>query len=149
FGICLRVIGERAEAQEVLQEVFLSVWRKAAQYDPRYGSVMSWLAIIARNRAIDHLRTRAARPALGAMEIAAQFPDPGVSPQRQAEISSDRERLDRCLEQLEPRRRSLIHEAFFGGLTYEELATRMQAPLGSIKSWVRRGLIQLRACLEP
>ncbi|HEV2285165.1 MAG TPA: sigma-70 family RNA polymerase sigma factor [Steroidobacteraceae bacterium] len=149
FGICLRVLRDRAEAEEVLQEVFTAVWRKAAQYDPRQGSVMSWLGITTRNRAIDRLRTRPARASLGALEAAAEVADAGTSPAEEAEASSERERLSRCLEELEPRRRSLIRDAFFGGLTYEELATRVQAPLGSVKSWVRRGLLQLRACLEP
>jgi len=148
FGICLRVLGERAEAEEVLQEVFAAVWRKAAQYDARQGSVMGWLGITARNRAIDRLRSRPARASLGAIEAAAELVDPSASPERQVEASSDRERLNECLEQLEPRRRTLIRDAFFGGCTYEELAGRMQAPLGSIKSWIRRGLLQLRACLE-
>ena len=149
FGICLRVLRERSEAEEVLQEVFATVWHKAAQYDAHQGSVMSWLGTMTRNRAIDRLRTRPVRGAFDAIETAAEIPDPGVSPDQAAEASIDRERLSRCLEQLEPRRRSLIREAFFGGLTYEELATRVQAPLGSIKSWIRRGLMQLRACLEP
>lgn len=81
--------------------------------------------------------------------MAAALPDPAPSPEQEAQASHDRARLAHCLEQLEPRRRSLIREAFFGGFTYEELARRTQAPLGSVKSWVRRGLLQLRACLEP
>ncbi|MBV8782628.1 MAG: sigma-70 family RNA polymerase sigma factor [Gammaproteobacteria bacterium] len=149
FGICLRVLGERAEAEEVLQEVYTAVWRKAAQYDERQGSVMSWLSITARNRSIDRLRALPRRATLGALDMAAELADPGARPDEQAEARSEGDRLHRCLEQLEPRRRSLIREAFFGGFTYEELAGRMQAPLGSIKSWVRRGLMQLRACLEP
>jgi RNA polymerase sigma-70 factor (ECF subfamily) len=148
FGICLRVLGDRAEAEEVLQEVFTAVWRKAAQYDARQGSVMSWLAITARNRAIDRLRARPARSTLSTLDLATEIADTRPSPDQEAESSSDRERLDGCLEQLEPRRRSLIREAFFSGFTYEELATRTQAPLGSIKSWIRRGLAQLRTCLE-
>lgn len=149
FGICLRVLGERGEAEEVLQEVFTAVWRKAAQYDARQGSVMSWLGISARNRAIDRLRARPPRATRDAPERAEEIPDLGASPEEQAQESMERERLHHCLEQLEPRRRSLIRAAFFGGFTYEELAARMQAPLGSIKSSVRRGLMQLRTCLEP
>lgn len=148
FGICLRVLGDRADAEEVLQEVFTAVWRKAAQYDAREGSVMSWLSITTRNRAIDWLRARPARTTQGTLEMAVEVIDPGASPDQEAEASGDGARLARCLEQLEPRRRSLIRDAFFGGFTYEELATRMQAPLGSIKSWIRRGLAQLRSCLE-
>jgi RNA polymerase sigma-70 factor (ECF subfamily) len=148
FGICLRVLGDRPEAEEVLQEVFTAVWRKAAQYDARQGTVMSWLAITARNRAIDRLRARPARNTLSNLDVAAELAESGPSPDQEAEASSDRDRLIRCLDQLEPRRQLLIRDAFFGGFTYEELAARMQAPLGSIKSWIRRGLAQLRTCIE-
>ena len=149
FGICLRVLRERAEAEEALQEVFTSVWRKASQFDASRASAMAWLGMMARNKAIDRLRAQPARATLTTLELADQIPDPGASPAQLAEALTDRERLARCLEELEPRRRSLIREAFFGGFTYEELAQRLQAPLGSIKSWIRRGLLQLRACLEP
>ena len=149
FGICLRVLRERPEAEEALQEVFTAVWRKASQFDASRASAMSWLGMMARNKAIDRLRALPARATLTTLDMAEQVPDPGASPVQQAETLTDRDRLTRCLEELEPRRRSLIREAFFGGFTYEELAQRLQTPLGSIKSWIRRGLLQLRACLEP
>jgi RNA polymerase sigma-70 factor (ECF subfamily) len=149
FGICLRVLRERPEAEEALQEVFTTVWRKASQFDASRASAMSWLGMVARNKAIDRLRALPARASLTSLDLADEIPDPGASPAQQAETLTDRDRLTRCLEELEPRRRSLIREAFFGGFTYEELAQRLQAPLGSIKSWIRRGLLQLRACLEP
>jgi RNA polymerase sigma-70 factor (ECF subfamily) len=149
FGICVRVLGERAEAEEALQEVFTSVWRKAGQFDAARASAMSWLGMMARNKAIDRLRALPLRGALSPLEFAADVADPGASPLQQAHALAEGARLTYCLEQLEPRRRSLIREAFFGGFTYEELAARAQAPLGSIKSWIRRGLLQLRACLEP
>jgi RNA polymerase sigma-70 factor, ECF subfamily len=149
FGICLRVLSERSEAEEVLQEVFTSVWRKAAQFDAARASAMTWLGMMARNKAIDRLRATPGRAARASLELADDVVDPGASPAEQAEALTDRARLERCLQQLEPRRRSLIREAFFDGSTYEELAARIQAPLGSIKSWIRRGLLQLRACLEP
>jgi RNA polymerase sigma-70 factor (ECF subfamily) len=149
FGICLRVLSERSEAEEVLQEVFTSVWRKASQFDAARASAMTWLGMMARNKAIDRLRATPGRAARANLEMADDVADPGASPAERAEALTDRERLERCLQQLEPRRRSLIREAFFDGSTYEELAARMQAPLGSIKSWIRRGLLQLRECLEP
>ncbi len=149
FGICLRVLPERAEAEEVLQEVFTSVWRKASQFEPTRAGAMSWLGMMARNKAIDRLRALPARAVRASLQFAQEVEDPAPSPAQQAEALTERERLERCLEQLEPKRRSLIREAFFGGLTYEELAAHLQAPLGSIKSWIRRGLLQLRACLEP
>ncbi|MBS0579110.1 MAG: sigma-70 family RNA polymerase sigma factor [Proteobacteria bacterium] len=149
FGICLRVLRQRAEAEEALQEVFTNVWHKASQFDPERASAMSWLSIMARNKAIDRLRSLPARSMHTSLEEAAGIADPNASPAPSAEAASEQARLARCLEELEPRRRTLIREAFFGGFTYEELATRLAAPLGSVKSWVRRGLIQLRACLEP
>ena len=87
-------------------------------------------------------------PARSALELADEIEDPGVSPAQQAETLADRARLENCLKQLEPRRHSLIRAAFFDGSTYEELAARLEAPLGSVKSWIRRGLLQLRTCLE-
>lgn len=149
LGICLRVLSERSEAEEVLQEVFTSVWRKASQFDAARASAMTWLGMMARNKAIDRLRATPGRAVRANLEMADDVADPGASPAEQAETLTDRARLERCLQQLEPRRRSLIREAFFDGSTYEELAARIQAPLGSIKSWIRRGLLQLRACLEP
>ncbi|MGH8132908.1 MAG: sigma-70 family RNA polymerase sigma factor [Steroidobacteraceae bacterium] len=148
FGICLRVLSERAEAEEVLQEVFTTVWRKASQFNAARASAMSWLGMMARNRAIDRLRSMPAHTARATLDVALDVEDPGASPAQQAETLTDRELLEHCLQQLEPRRRSLIRQAFFDGSTYEELAARVQAPLGSIKSWIRRGLLQLRACLE-
>ncbi len=149
FGICLRVLTQRPEAEDALQDVYTSVWRKAAQYDPAKASAAAWLAMIARNKAIDRLRAMPARQSRASLELAEQVEDPGASPSQQAQTATDRAQLDHCLERLEPRRRSLIRAAFFDGLTYEELAAKIQAPLGSIKSWIRRGLMQLRECLDP
>lgn len=148
FGICLRILNERAEAEEVLQEVYTSVWRKAGQFDVTRASAMVWLSMMARNKAIDRLRAMPARNARSALELADQIADPGASPAQQTETVTDRARLEDCLKQLEPKRHSLIRAAFFDGSTYEELAARIEAPLGSVKSWIRRGLMQLRTCLE-
>ncbi|MBS0379433.1 MAG: sigma-70 family RNA polymerase sigma factor [Proteobacteria bacterium] len=148
FGICVRVLSNRAEAEEVLQEVFTSVWRKASQYQPGRASAMSWLGMMARNKAIDRLRTHPERSSLTSLDLAAEVPDPGASPAQAVETLAESARLNRCLEELEDKRRTLIRAAFFGGFTYEELARRAEAPLGSVKSWIRRGLAQLRSCLE-
>jgi RNA polymerase sigma-70 factor (ECF subfamily) len=148
FGICLRVLNDRAEAEEALQEVFTSVWRKAAQFDAERASAMAWLGMMARNRAIDRLRTRPSRSIFTSLETTAEVADPDPSPVQQAEALSEQQRLERCVNALEERRRMLIRAAFFEGLTYEELAQKVQAPLGSVKSWIRRSLLQLRECLN-
>ena len=149
LGICLRVLADRAEAEDVLQEVYVTVWNKATQYDAARARAMTWLGSIARNRAIDRLRSLPAQSSRASIDIAETLPDPAPSPASQAAAATDRARLDVCLEQLEPRRKTLIRTAFFDGATYEELAARSGSPIGSVKSWIRRGLMQLKACLEP
>jgi len=148
FGVCLRVLTERAEAEDALQEVFATVWKKAGQFDAARGTAGTWLAMIARNKAIDRLRERPDPGRLAPIETAAEVADSDPSPQQQALAGDARRRLEACLQRLDARRRALIRAAFFDGSTYEQLATRTGSPLGSIKSWIRRGLIQLRACLE-
>ena len=149
FGICLRVLTQRSEAEDALQDVYTTVWRKAAQFDPTKASANSWLAMIARNKAIDRLRAMPAQQQRASLDLAQLVEDPGASPPQQVQMATDRAQLEHCLQRLEPRRRSLIRAAFFDGLTYEELAAKIEAPLGSIKSWIRRGLLQLRECLDP
>jgi RNA polymerase sigma-70 factor, ECF subfamily len=148
FGICLRVLSQRPEAEDALQDVFATVWRKAAQFDASRASAAAWLAMIARSKSIDRLRSMP-REQQTDMELALDLEDPGASPPQQAQAATDRVQLERCLDQLEPRRRALIRAAFFEGCTYEELAARVEAPLGSVKSWIRRSLLQLRECLGP
>jgi RNA polymerase sigma-70 factor (ECF subfamily) len=149
FGICVRVLAQRSEAEDALQDVYTTVWRKAGQFDPTKASATSWLAMIARNTSIDRLRSLPARQSRASVELADNVEDPGATPPQLVQTATDRAQLDHCLERLEPRRRSLIRAAFFDGLTYEELSAKIEAPLGSIKSWIRRGLMQLRECLDP
>lgn len=148
LGICLRVLPDRAEAEDVLQEVFVSVWHKAAQFDAHRAHGISWLCTMARNRAIDRLRTLPAQATRAPIDLAEATPDPDASPDARAETAADRARLDDCLDELDKQRQALIRTAFFEGASYAELARRSGSPLGSIKSWIRRSLQQLKACLE-
>jgi RNA polymerase sigma-70 factor (ECF subfamily) len=149
FGICLRVLAQRSEAEDALQDVYTSVWRKASQFDPAKASATAWLAMIARNKSIDRLRSMPFQQARASLDLAQNIEDPAASPAQAVQTATDRAQLEHCLERLEPKRQSLIRSAFFDGLTYEELAAKIEAPLGSIKSWIRRGLLQLRECLDP
>lgn len=149
LGICIRVLSDRSEAEDVLQDVYVAIWNKAGQFDARRARAMTWLGTIARNRAIDRLRALPGHATRAPIDVAESIPDPAPSPASQAAAATERARLDVCLERLEPRRKALIRTAFFDGATYEELAARSGAPLGSVKSWIRRGLMQLKACLEP
>jgi RNA polymerase sigma factor (sigma-70 family) len=148
LGVCLRILADRAEAEDVLQEVYLTVWRKAGAFDPDRAGPMTWLVAIARNRAIDRLRSGAAARRMQPMETAESIPDPAPSAPWLVESAQESRRLAACLEELGEQPRTAIRAAFLDGLTYEELATRMCIPLGTIKSWIRRGLMKLRACLD-
>ena len=146
YGICLRLLRDEAEAQDVLQEVYVTVWNKAISYDPARASAITWLATLARNRSIDRLRRR--RAPTDGLENALEIADERPSSLDVLEQAEDALRLQRCLEQLEEKARSAIRAAFFDGATYPELAKREGLPLPTVKSWVRRGLIRLRGCLE-
>lgn len=146
YGICLRLLRDEAEAQDVLQEVYVTVWNKAISYDPARASAITWLATLARNRSIDRLRRR--RAPTDGLENALEIADERPSSLDVLEQAEDALRLQRCLEQLEEKARSAIRAAFFDGATYPELAKREGIPLPTVKSWVRRGLIRLRGCLE-
>lgn len=147
FGLCLRMLRERSEAEEVLQEAFISVWRRAHGYNPNLAGASTWLTTLVRNRAIDRLRQQRAQAGADPLDLE-HLPDELPGPGAHAESSEDHRRLSRCLEQLDSKSREAVREAFFGGATYKELAMRAQVPLATMKSWIRRALMQLRACLE-
>ena len=148
FGVCLRILKDRGEAEDVLQEVFVTVWRRAASFDPGRASPITWMVAIARNRAIDRLRASAISRRMEPIESADAVSDPAPAAVERVELAQQHQRLSRCLEELEARQASAIREAFLDGTTYEELAARMSVPLGTMKSWIRRGLLKLRTCLE-
>jgi RNA polymerase sigma-70 factor (ECF subfamily) len=147
FGICLRICGEREAAEDVLQEVYLLVWKRAGAFEPGRASPITWLATIARNRAIDWRRARGPRELAG-VEEAADVPDTGASAPELLVAGEDDRRLHLCLDELEDRQRDAIRTAFFQGHSYTELATLRGVPAGTMKSWIRRGLIRLKDCLD-
>jgi RNA polymerase sigma-70 factor (ECF subfamily) len=146
YGICTRILPSEDDAQEVLQDVFLTVWRKADRYDEARASPITWLAVMARNKAIDRLRAR--REVADGLDAAAEIADDAPSALDVIEQGEDRARLARCLDQLDPNQGAMIRAAFLDGATYAELAARETVPLGTMKSWIRRGLLRLRSCLE-
>jgi RNA polymerase sigma-70 factor (ECF subfamily) len=147
FGVCLRILSDREEAEDVLQEVYVTVWRRADRFDAARASVMAWVSTIARNRAIDRLRARG--PLANAAPVEdLQIADGQASAEALLSAADDVDRLNGCLSELDERTRSVIRTAFLEGVTYEALAQRMGAPLGTVKSWIRRGLAKLKGCLE-
>ena len=148
FGVCLRILNDRSEAEDVLQEVYLTVWRKASVFDETRASPISWLVAIARNRAIDRVRSGNPARMSAPLEAADAVPDPAPDAAESLEVSQENRRLYACLDELEERSAQAIRAAFMDGLTYEALAERQGVPLGTMKSWIRRGLAKLRECLE-
>jgi RNA polymerase sigma-70 factor (ECF subfamily) len=147
FGVLMRILRRRDLAEDALQDVYVRVWQRARQFDGYRGRALAWLISIARYRAIDHVRSnRVLLPIDGPdgepqVELVAEAP---------AEPESDRTRaaLERCLGLLNDAQRRCVELAFVGGLSHDEIATTVGSPLGTIKSWVRRGLLSLRECLE-
>lgn len=143
FGVCLRYLNDRGEAEEALQEVYTAVWLKAETFDPRLSAAMTWLASIARHKAIDRRRAQRHHEPLDSIDL---WPaDESVAEAFEAHRQS--RQIDHCLETLGKDQQTYIRVAFFEGYSYAELAARHSIALGTMKSWIRRGLLQLRACL--
>lgn len=147
FGVCLRILSDREESEDVLQEVYLTIWRRADRFDASRAGVMTWAATIARNRAIDRLRSRGAA-AYGQPLDGHDPADEAPGAEAMLVAADAGARLQRCLAELDDRTEKVIRAAFFTGVTYEALAAQLETPLGTVKSWIRRGLAKLKGCLE-
>jgi RNA polymerase sigma-70 factor (ECF subfamily) len=145
FGICLRICGDRQAAEDVLQDVYVKVWRRAASFDAERASPVSWLAMIAHNAAIDWRRTQQQHGQLDDATFA--IADDAPLPDAIAEGDEERRRLLACLSGLDGSQSNAIRRAFLDGMTYQQLSDETNTPLGTIKSWVRRGMQKLKVCL--
>lgn len=146
FGVCLRVLSDRTEAEDALQEVYVKIWRKADRFAVSDLSPISWLVAVARNHAIDRIRQRR-KPAVDldeALEVADAAPDP----EARAVMGSDRSLIDGCLGELEADRAAAVRGAYLKGESYAELAGRHGVPLNTMRTWLRRSLLKLRDCME-
>jgi len=147
FGVCLRIFPERQDAEEALQDAYLTIWSKAATFDSSRASPITWLVTLTRNRAIDRLRAIRNR-GLASLDEAVDVADP--APLADSVMLADEadSRLNYCINTLDERDAECVRTAFLKGATYAELATRDGVPLGTIKSRVRRALLKLRECMS-
>jgi RNA polymerase sigma-70 factor, ECF subfamily len=145
FGVTLRILKDRSEAEEAIQEVYVKIWQRADRYVAGNTSPISWLVAVARNHALDILRAR--RPVADDIDVALEIPDSSPTPERAAEESQERGRIDHCLGTLEPARAEAVRGAYLDGYSYEELAIRFAVPLNTMRTWLRRSLIKLKDCL--
>lgn len=146
FGVCLRVLNDRAEAEEALQEVFVKIWTKADRFAASDLSPISWMVAIARNHAIDRIRTR--RQPHSDIDDALDLADPAPGAEAIMMAVGERGRIQGCLEELEKVKAEAVRGAYLKGESYAELAARHGVPLNTIRTWLRRSLIKLRECLE-
>ncbi|WP_416194644.1 MULTISPECIES: sigma-70 family RNA polymerase sigma factor [unclassified Pseudomonas] len=146
FAVALRCMNRSDLAEEVLQESFVRIWHNASRYDGNLSAPMTWMISITRNQAIDQLRKHREVP-LTEEQADILFDD---SPSAHEQLDSQREAqaLQHCLDMLEGMQRTSIVTAYFQGVSYADLAMQSAAPLGSVKSWIRRGMERLRRCLE-
>ncbi|MBA3477887.1 MAG: sigma-70 family RNA polymerase sigma factor [Lautropia sp.] len=145
MGVALRIVRDRPVAEEVLQDAFLQIWRSAATFDASRGSGRGWIYTVVRHRALQEVRKSGHNATLAVEDI-----DNLADHRQLADDAPDMDagELERCLELLEPQKRECIIQAFVEGYTHEQIAKRLDAPLGTIKSWVRRGLVSLKECLS-
>lgn len=146
YALVYGILRSSGEAEDVLQDIYIAIWQRADQFDPGKGTAMTWLMSLARNKSIDRLRQSREVP-----EDESQWMpvvDEQATPAEATGMSQERQRLDGCIRHLEARQRGIIVEAFYTGASYADLAARLSVPIGTMKSWVRRSLLQLKACLE-
>jgi RNA polymerase sigma-70 factor (ECF subfamily) len=149
FGVALRILRRQDWAEEVLQECYVNIWNHAADYVAARSAPMTWMTSIVRNRSLDWLRRPQSEATGEEYEIAVEaWQDQAPGPMERLAAAGEAAALARCLEQLEARQRQSIVLAFFHGLSHSELAGHMKEPLGTVKTWVRRGLERLKTCLS-
>ena len=139
-SLAVRILRDRAEAEDVAQEVFLQIWTQAARFDPLRGTWLAWLQTIARTRALDRLRRRACRRE----ESGCRVPAVTAAPRPERELA-----LRAALQRLPPAQRRALELAYYEGFSQSEIARRLERPLGTVKSWIRCALLDLRCVLAP
>ena len=146
YGVTLRILRDRSEADEALQEVYVKIWQRADRYVPGGYSPISWLVAVARNHSLDVLRAR--KPQGEDIDLALDVADAGPNPEQAEAARGERSRIDNCLGQLDDEKADAVRGAYLDGYSYEELATRHKVPLNTMRTWLRRSLIKLRECLS-
>lgn len=147
FGVALRMLGRPNLAEEALQDSFVSIWHHAVDYRPDKAAVMTWLITIVRNRCLDILRAQPQEVSLGEDDSFDEWASQDLTPLEAAIQNSDARALLNCMHLLQPKQRQAIALSYFYGMAHEQLSTRLAQPLGTIKTWIRRGLQSLKGCM--
>ncbi len=148
FAIAMRILREESRAEDVLQDSFVNVWNAAASYNASLSAPMTWMVTIVRNRALDYVRRVDQKAVALDEDLEAVLESDDPTPADLASRGQDATALDRCLKRLDAGPRQAIAFAYFQGLTHSELATTLRIPIGTVKTWIRRGLEKMRRCLD-
>jgi RNA polymerase sigma-70 factor (ECF subfamily) len=159
FAVVLRIQRDRAQAEDLLQEIYVNVWKAAGGFDAARSQPMTWLTSIARNRAIDSLRRASTQPMLlsttrdeddddDGPDAVERHADESPGPLALLDAACDARELHRCIDDLSPSQRQSVALAFYDGLSHAEVAEHLREPLGTVKSWLRRALQALKQCLD-
>jgi RNA polymerase sigma-70 factor (ECF subfamily) len=146
YGVLLRILGEPELADDVMQETYVKVWKMAGKFDPTIASPITWMVAIARNRAIDIVRKRpdvSVEDSPEAMGVAADAPPPLA----RREMTEELRRLLSCLGKLDPEKQRIVLLAYYSGWSREQLAQKLDIPVNTIKTWLRRSLLEIRECM--
>jgi RNA polymerase sigma-70 factor (ECF subfamily) len=146
FGIAMRILKDRTLAEDALQEIYIRIWQKASSYRPGQQAPMAWLATVARNHAIDVIRAN--KRIHDDIDDHFELKASDRNPEEEAILSGERDRIDTCLEALEPQKAEAVVSAYVEGYSYQELADRYSIPLNTMRTWLRRSLASLRECLD-
>lgn len=147
FGLALRILASRDLAEEALQDAFIKIWHSADTYRADRSAVMTWMTAIVRNRCLDLLRAMPKEQSLNEDESFDDWASDDLGPMENAAANSDTKALMQCMKQLAPLQRQAFALSYFQGLAHEQLAKQLAQPLGTIKTWLRRGLETLKNCM--
>lgn len=145
FGVVLRVLNDRASAEDVVQDAYMKIWRHAGRYSANGMSPMTWMITIARNTAIDRIRKTRATVDLDG--VAEHLTAPGPNPEQSAVAAGEAKRIATCLDQLEQDKSSAVRGAYLEGRSYADLAAAFNVPLNTMRTWLRRSLQTLQECM--
>lgn len=146
YGVVLRILKRQDLAEEVIQDAYVKIWNSAGQFNPGLSSPITWMVSIARNRAIDVVRKRSElsiEEEPGAMDVASDTPDPLA----RKDMTEELQRVLDCVGRLEPQRQRLVLLAYYNGWSREQLSKKFDTPLNTIKTWLRRSMVEIRECL--
>ena len=152
FGFALRVLHREELAEEAVGDAFVSIWHAAAGYQPHLAAPLTWMTTIVRNKALDILRRQDDAVELDAQQLDADLllamQDPAAGPQDRVQMTDEARALAHCMDVLEGRQRQVIGMAYFHDLSHSEVAAQLSLPIGTVKTWIRRGLDKLKTCLS-